>query len=112
MNLSEAADTSDQHLAEAPLDCTTPHGKSSTWRGLPKLGKARMIRVELGLDQQVWPNARRFATFFVTGASIPSDQGSAIRDQICLYPVYFLLCSKLLNIFNRTILNPFYVSSL
>ena len=24
MNLSEAANTSDQHLAEAPLDCTTP----------------------------------------------------------------------------------------
>ena len=42
MKLWEAANTSDhQHLAEAPLDCTTPHIKGSTWSGLPKHGKAR-----------------------------------------------------------------------
>ena len=40
MKLWEAANISDhQHLAEAPLNCTTPHSKGRS--GLPKHGKAR-----------------------------------------------------------------------
>ena len=89
MKLWEAANTSDhQHLAEAPLDCATRHSKGSIWSGLPKHGKARDDPGGVGLWQRVWPNARRFVTLSVTGPSLQSDQKSAIRDHICLYPVY------------------------
>ena len=39
-----------QQLPEALLDCTTPHSKCNTLSSFPKLGKARAIRPDLGLD--------------------------------------------------------------
>ena len=98
MKLWEAANTSDhQHLAEAPLDCTTPYSKGSTWTGPPKHGKARDDPRGVGL---------RFGSRFgqtqgdspllsVTGASMQSDQGSDLFAS-CVFTFFALSCSILL----------------